>query len=747
MKLRDALHSGREPFASCVVINSYNTARFVGDAIESALLQTCPPDQIVVVDGSTDESKCIIEEYASRNAKIKSVFVRNDGQLSSIVTGVAAAAGEIIFLLDGDDRYAPDHIERMEEYWRQFPQADVIYCRHLLSGNPALVDFLKNREKHESADWLGPISLEKPYDWGRSPALAWCHPNYHAGGITASLSFRRKHLQSLPLRELCEATNGQLRANADYMLLLASALYGGRKIYVPDQTVEHRVHAKSITGRHASGDRNSLAEQRSYCAIARSWLCSRPGFGSELFNVLDSEMAAVPQIALGHRRLYQEAKESNPANRSTTRQLQALRSENLQLKTKLDALHNSHSWRVTAPLRYAMRKFHAARRRLFRKGLASLRFEEGTVAIDISTLWHHDAGTGIQRVVRKMAIELTSAARGGKRMVLVDYSSGAPLDVTNAFLGSGKATVPARQITGMEMLIMLDSSYNLAPSFSRRLREAKRDGVFVVSICHDLLPVTNPEWFLAVNHIPFHRWLNLATDYSSAFLCISETTATRLSNHLAAKQRTLSPAVASWPPGYDLDTLAARTADNAATEAERFALMIGTVEPRKNHTFVLEALARLRAEGAHAPKLVVVGRYGWKNNKAKQLLRDTVNAGWAEWHDHGIPDEDLSDLYSRAHCVIQASLDEGFGLPVAEAAAMGKPVVLSDIPVFREIVRENGYFFRLGDAKSFTDALTSACRPDAKPTSTKAVSWQESADIFWRRCLELREADTAWRAT
>jgi glycosyltransferase involved in cell wall biosynthesis len=175
--------------------------------------------------------------------------------------------------------------------------------------------------------------------------------------------------------------------------------------------------------------------------------------------------------------------------------------------------------------------------------------------------------------------------------------------------------------------------------------------------------------------------------------------------------------------------------------------MVGTVEPRKNHIFVLNTLAMLRAEGKQVPRLVVVGRRGWKNKEAKRQLREAVRAGWVEWHDQGIPDDGLADLYARAHCVIQASLDEGFGLPVAEAAAMGKPVVLSDIPVFREIVRDNGYFFRVGDGESFSEALASACRPDAKPTSTKAVSWQESADIFWQRCLELREAEIARAAT
>lgn len=728
-----------------VVVDSFNTAEFIGEALESALTQTRPADQIIVSDASTDGSREIIERYAADDPRITTVFTDNHGQLATILAGLGAATGDVVCLLDGDDRYASDHLERLEKRWLEFEDADLIYCRHRLFGEASLVDFLNQKECHEHAEWLGPIHLDKPYEYGRSAALAWCLPDYHAGGITSALSFRRHHLQSLALEELCKATQDQMRANADYMLLLASALYGGRKVYVPDQAVEHRIHSKSVTGRHASGDRNSLAEQRRYCAMARSWLCSRPGFGPELYKALDSEMAAVPVISQRHRKLYQEAKSLDPDNGSAARQLHRMQTENLRLKTKLRALETSTFWRATAPLRFAMDKARAARMRLFRKASVPLHFEEGTVAIDISTLRNHDAGTGIQRVVRKIAVELASAARGSKRIVLCDYSSGVPLDVTGSFLGAGTVADPPNEITGIEMLIMLDSSYNLAPSFSRRLREAKHEGVFVVSICHDLLPVTNPEWFLAVNYLPFRRWLHLAADYSSAFLCVSETTATRLHEYLAAKTLASPPAVTSWPLGHDLDSWTPPPA-SGSPNGESFALMVGTVEPRKNHLFVLETFARLKAEERRVPKLVVVGRHGWKSKASKKLLREAVKAGWAEWHDHGIPDEDLAHLYARAHCVIQASLDEGFGLPVAEAAAVGKPVVLSDIPVFREIVSENGYFFRLGDAKSFGDALTSACAAYAKPTTTKAVSWQESADIFWKRCLELREAETARRS-
>ena len=197
-----------------VVVDSFNTAEFIGEALESALIQTRPADQIIVSDASTDGSREIIERYAADDARITTVFTDNRGQLATITPGLRAATGDIIFLLDGDDHYAPHHLEELEKRWMRYPQTDAIYCRHRLFGEPALVDFLKSRERHETAEWLGPIDPEELYDWGKSAALAWCHPDYQAGGITSALSFRRTQLESLPLEELCESTNGQLRANA-----------------------------------------------------------------------------------------------------------------------------------------------------------------------------------------------------------------------------------------------------------------------------------------------------------------------------------------------------------------------------------------------------------------------------------------------------------------------------------------------------------------------------------------------------
>jgi glycosyltransferase involved in cell wall biosynthesis len=291
-----------------VVINSFNSVSFLADAIRGVLQQTYKVNEIIISDVSNDSSVETIRHFASQDERIKPVFGSNKGQLSTIYSGLQAASGDIIFLLDGDDFYEPDHVFTILQYFQDFPQANLVYCRHKLCGKPAIVEALKTRQDHENAQWMGPFDLERPYDWGCSTALAWCDPDYHGGGVNSTISIRRSHAMELPLANLCEALGGQVMANADYTLLLASALYGGRKVYAPCRTVNYRVHGSSLTGRYALSDLTSDYQQRRNCAIARNWLCSDRRFGPALFELLDKEMQAVPSLSWGHRRMYKRAK-------------------------------------------------------------------------------------------------------------------------------------------------------------------------------------------------------------------------------------------------------------------------------------------------------------------------------------------------------------------------------------------------------------------------------------------------------
>ena len=94
------------PFGVSIIIPNYNYGRFVGEAIDSALAQTHEPVEVIVVDdGSTDESRAVIESYGDR---IKAIFQENAGQTRACCNGFRQASHSIVMFLDSDDRLVPE---------------------------------------------------------------------------------------------------------------------------------------------------------------------------------------------------------------------------------------------------------------------------------------------------------------------------------------------------------------------------------------------------------------------------------------------------------------------------------------------------------------------------------------------------------------------------------------------------------------------------------------------------------------
>lgn len=113
-----------------VVINNYNYGRFLRDAIESALGQTHPYVEVIVVDdGSTDNSRQVIEHYRNR---VVIVPKANGGQASALNEGFAASRGDIICFLDSDDLFFPSKVERVLAVLEQRGSRYCVLLYHLL---------------------------------------------------------------------------------------------------------------------------------------------------------------------------------------------------------------------------------------------------------------------------------------------------------------------------------------------------------------------------------------------------------------------------------------------------------------------------------------------------------------------------------------------------------------------------------------------------------------------------------------
>ena len=142
-----------------IILNNYNYDRFLNKAITSALEQTYPHTEVIVVDdGSTDDSRKIITSYGNR---IVPVLKENGGMSSACNAGFAASRGEIVIFLDADDYLFPYTVERVVAAW----EPDVVKVHYRLQlvdavGRP-LGELYPPRHKSLDSGVVWPALLEK----------------------------------------------------------------------------------------------------------------------------------------------------------------------------------------------------------------------------------------------------------------------------------------------------------------------------------------------------------------------------------------------------------------------------------------------------------------------------------------------------------------------------------------------------------------------------------------------------------
>ena len=168
-----------------------------------------------------------------------------------------------------------------------------------------------------------------------------------------------------------------------------------------------------------------------------------------------------------------------------------------------------------------------------------------------------------------------------------------------------------------------------------------------------------------------------------------------------------------------------------------YLLMVGTLEPRKNHALAFEALARLKAAGwPHC--LVVAGGRGWLFDTVKSevellgLADDVIFTG-------RVPEEDLPPLYSGADCFLMPSLYEGFGIPVLEAMACGAPVVCSTASSLPEVAGDAALYIESLAA----DALAAQVREVLSKPETARQMRDEGLRQATRFCWRTAALETA----
>ncbi|MDR6642683.1 glycosyltransferase involved in cell wall biosynthesis [Luteibacter sp. 1214] len=333
--------------------------------------------------------------------------------------------------------------------------------------------------------------------------------------------------------------------------------------------------------------------------------------------------------------------------------------------------------------------------------------------VDVSVTANEDLRTGIERVVRSVTLELLRGAAGSWRVEPVRATEHGYVYAhryTCELLGlasSGLSDMPIDVAAG-DLFLGLDLAQMDLP---KRLSDVKRlrlAGVACHFVVYDMLPIQFPQFFPEWLAPVFRQWFLSACAVADGLWCISESVADDVMDTLAELRpsRVQPLAVGSFPLGSDLASGAPSTGiSDADTErlnsldAAPVFLMVGTVEPRKGHSQVVDAFELLHERGGNA-QLVIVGKHGWMVEALAERVETLCRRGKARIHwFSAASDELLAALYERADALIAASYGEGYGLPLIEAAGHGIPIIARDIPVFREVGGEHATYFASKDGR------------------------------------------------
>ncbi len=249
-----------------------------------------------------------------------------------------------------------------------------------------------------------------------------------------------------------------------------------------------------------------------------------------------------------------------------------------------------------------------------------------------------------------------------------------------------------------------------------------------IPFVHDLIPLEYPEYARPDGAQLLRRKLQTITALASGVVVNSEATKRALQSHLESCGRSVPVCVA--PLGTSLELASVEQAEqNFARPAKPYFVAVATIEPRKNHLLLLHVWRRFIATMRRddIPKLILVGRRGWENEMVLDLLDRTPGFSGIVEERSRVPDRELIPLIAGARALLMPSFAEGYGLPVADALALGTPVIASDLPAHRETGRDAPEYLDPLDGPGWLNTVMDYVRSDS-PRRTAQIkrirTWQ-----------------------
>ena len=373
------------------------------------------------------------------------------------------------------------------------------------------------------------------------------------------------------------------------------------------------------------------------------------------------------------------------------------------------------------------------------------------IYMDLTSFYNTDFMSGIQRVVREIAVRLLRMSvldvvlftwkNDETALTILDNG-----DFLKCYDDGSLRKEQIKKESGLtvydmqagDILFDVDSVWDIRCHRREEiLPQLDRRGVRIVTYIHDVIPVLHPEFWGSLLPLPdFEAYVRVNLLHADTLITSVNVTVERLTM-LSKRYGAPEPCCAvSWlgsdfKANSDSGTVSKKA--RQVVSKGKYILVVGTIEPRKNHRVVLDAWdERLSKLGLN---LVFAGRRGWCVDELLQRIDTHSKKDKGFYFLEGESDATIDYLYRNAYAVVFPTLDEGFGLPLVEALLHGAACAVSDIPVMREVGGDSCDYFDPESSTALADVIegyikTPGLYADCKRRAGeyKPMLWDEVAE-------------------
>ena len=301
----------------------------------------------------------------------------------------------------------------------------------------------------------------------------------------------------------------------------------------------------------------------------------------------------------------------------------------------------------------------------------------------------------------------------------------------------GSLSSPAtRRVTFVEgdVVLLLDSSFHL-PAW-KAMGDGKKQGAKFIAVIYDLIPITHSQFCEQTLTNAFNCWFEGGKNHLDGYISISKTVQKSLQNHLISINAQVDPQrLGYFYLGADMEKgeeHARSELSNSLSKQDSY-IIVSTIEPRKNHQYLIETFNQLWQENIKV-NLHIVGWIGWK---VESLIKDIkghpqFNKQLFLWND--LDDAELIYCYKNSKALVFPSYVEGFGLPIIEAQYYNLPVFASDIPIHKEVGGDSVIYFDIEDTADLKNKIYEV---ESGYCSLKKEGGSRLKQFTWKKSTEM----------